>query len=259
MNELDKFYAERRIRVCNYENDPELRKSANKWIEKSMTKDYVYNFDWLGRPIIQFPEDIVGIQELIWKIKPDTIIETGVAHGGSLVLSASILAMLDLCEAISSGQTYDPKLTNRRVLGIDIEIRQHNKELIEAHPLFNYITLIEGSSTTPEVISRVETATKTSNKNLVLLDSNHTHDHVLKELEAYSSFVTLGSYCVVFDTFVEIMPRGFFPNRPWDVGDNPMTAVKDFLNKNRDFVVDNEIDTKLQITVAKSGFLKRIK
>lgn len=259
MSEIDKFYSDRTNRLSEYKNNKGLHKLANKWIEKSMTENYVYNFDWLGRPIIQFPEDIVGVQELIWKTKPDTIIETGVAHGGSLVLSASILAMLDLCEAIDRGQTYDPKLTKRRVLGIDIEIRQHNRELIEAHPLFNYITLIEGSSTTPEVISKVKAKTKGSSKSLVFLDSNHTHAHVSEELEAYWRFVTLNSYCVVFDTFVEIMPQGFFPNRPWDVGDNPMTAVKDFLDRNDNFVIDNEIDTKLQITVAKSGFLKRIK
>ena len=259
MNELDKFYSDRAKRLSGYKNNTGLHKLANDWIEKSMTENYVYNFDWLGRPIIQLPEDIVGVQELIWKTKPDTIIETGVAHGGSLILSASILAMLDLCEAIASGRTYDPKLTERRVVGIDVDIRQHNRELIEAHPLFNYITLIEGSSTAPEVISKVKATTKASNKSLVFLDSNHTHAHVSKELDAYSCFVTLNSYCVVFDTFVEIMPQGLFPNRPWDVGDNPMTAVKDFLDSNDNFVIDDEIDTKLQITVAKSGFLKRIK
>ncbi len=258
MSELEKFYVDRKNRVRSYASDIDFGTLANKWIEKSMAKNYVYNFDWLGRPIIQFPEDIVGIQELIWSTKPDTIIETGVAHGGSLILSASILAMLDLCEAISKGQTYDPKLTNRKVIGIDIEIRQHNRELIEAHPLFEYITLIEGSSVSPEVVSKVKSETEVSNKILVFLDSNHTHDHVSKELEAYSRFVTLNSYCVVFDTFVEIMPKGFFPNRPWDVGDNPMTALKDFLDTHKDFVIDNEIDTKLQITVAKNGFLKRI-
>jgi len=259
MREIDKFYFDRTNRLSEYKNNQGLHKLANEWIEKSMTENYVYNFDWLGRPIIQFPEDIVGVQELIWKTKPDTIIETGVAHGGSLILSASILAMLDLCEAIDSGQTYDPKLTKRRVLGIDIEVRQHNRELIEAHPLFNYITLIEGSSTTQEVISKVKAKTKGSNKSLVFLDSNHTHAHVSEELEAYWRFVTLNSYCVVFDTFVEIMPQGFFSNRPWDVGDNPMTAVRDFLDRNDNFVIDNDIDTKLQITVAKSGFLKRVK
>ena len=259
MNEIDKFYSDRVKRLNEYKNNTGLHRLANEWIEKSMIENYVYNFDWLGRPIIQFPEDIVGVQELIWKTKPDTIIETGVAHGGSLILSASILAMLDLCEAIASGQAYDPKLTKRRVVGIDVDIRQHNRELIEAHPLFNYITLIEGSSTTPEVISKVKAKTTASNKSLVFLDSNHTHAHVSEELRAYSRFVTLNSYCVVFDTFVEIMPPGLFPNRPWDVGDNPMTAVKDFLDGNDNFIIDNEIDTKLQITVAKGGFLKRIK
>lgn len=259
MTELEQFYNERSCRVESYSTNTELNQLANEWIRRSMQENYVYNFDWLGRPIIQYPEDIVGIQELVWEMKPDTIIETGVAHGGSLILSASLLALLDLCDSIEKGKIYNPKKSKRRVIGIDIDIRKHNRELIEQHAMSNYISLIEGSSIDRDVVSRVEELTKSSNSTCVFLDSNHTHDHVLSELRAYSQFVSVDNYCVVFDTFVELMPEQFFPTRPWDVGNNPMTAIRSFIDENTSFVVDEYISEKLQITVAKNGFLKRVK
>jgi cephalosporin hydroxylase len=171
----------------------------------SMNAKYSYNFTSLGRPVIQYPQDMVAVQELIWKVKPDLIIETGIAHGGSLIMSASMLALLDMCEAIESGTVLDPKNSKRKVLGLDIDIRQHNREAIEAHPMSSRIQMIQGSSIAPEVVEQVKSVAKNYKRVLVSLDSNHTHDHVLAELEAYAPLTSVGSYCVVFDTIVEDM------------------------------------------------------
>ncbi|WP_448533983.1 cephalosporin hydroxylase family protein [Parathermosynechococcus lividus] len=219
---------------------------------------YPYHFEWLGRPIIQYPQDMVAMQELIWHVKPDLIIETGIAHGGSLIFSASLLTLLDVCEAIESGQTYDPKASRRKVVGIDIEIRPHNREAIEAHPLYPRIHMIEGSSIDPAVVDQVRDIAKGHDKIMVCLDSNHTHDHVLAELEAYAPLVSVGSYCVVFDTVIEDMPADMFPDRPWEPGNNPKTAVWEFLKTHPEFEIDKSIQHKLLITVAPDGYLKRI-
>jgi cephalosporin hydroxylase len=231
--------------------DAELQAKSLDWLVHSCRHKYSYNFTWLGRPIIQYPQDIIAIQELVWTVKPDLIIETGIAHGGSLILNASLLALLDLCE----GRIDAP----RRVLGVDIEIRPHNRTAIEEHPLFARISLIEGSSIDEEVIRQVRQEAAGAKRVLVILDSNHTHEHVLRELELYSSLVSPGSYCVVFDTVVEDMPADFFPDRPWGPGDNPKTAVRAFLATaaGEDFVVDRAIQDKLLITVAPDGFLQR--
>lgn len=231
--------------------DAELQAKSLDWLVHSCRHKYSYNFTWLGRPIIQYPQDIIAIQELVWTVKPDLIIETGIAHGGSLILNASLLALLDLCE----GRTGAP----RRVLGVDIEIRPHNRTAIEEHPLASRIGLIEGSSISVEVMSLVRVATASAERVLVILDSNHTHEHVLRELELYSPLVSPGSYCVVFDTVVEDMPVDFFPDRPWGAGDNPKTAVHAFLEskEGRDFVIDRALQNKLLITVAPDGFLQR--
>jgi cephalosporin hydroxylase len=226
-------------------------------IETASTK-YTYNFSWLGRPIIQFPQDIVALQELIWQVKPDLIIETGVAHGGSIIMSASMLAMLDYCEAVESGKTLDPGATRRRVLGIDIDIRAHNRTAIEAHPMSNRIDLIQGSSIAQNVISQARTHVLGKERVLVLLDSNHTHDHVLAELEAYAPLVSVASYCVVSDTIIEDLPNDFFPDRPWGKGNNPKTAVLEYLKTHPEFEIDKAIQHKLLITVAPEGYLKRI-
>jgi cephalosporin hydroxylase len=198
------------------------------------------------------------MQELIWKVKPDLIIETGIAHGGSLIFSASMLSLLDMCDAIDSGTVLDPKNSKRKALGIDIDIRQHNRKSIEAHPMFSRIQMIQGSSIAPEVIEQVNAVAKNYQRILVCLDSNHTHDHVLAELEAYAPLTTVGSYCVVLDTIIEDMPKTMFPDRPWGPGNNPKTAVREYLKSHPEFEIDNSIDHKLLISVAPDGYMKRV-
>ena len=221
-------------------NKDNLQELTNQWFVESCKYKYSYNFSWMGRPIIQFPQDIMAMQEIIWQVKPDFIVETGIAHGGSLIFYASML------ELIGEGQ----------VLGIDVDIRQHNRVEIEQHPMFKRITMIEGSSIDEEIAKQVYDLAKGKSRILLVLDSNHTHDHVLKELELYSPLVTKDSYLVVFDTVVEDMPEDFFPDRPWGKGNNPKTAVWEFLKTNKRFEVDKDIEAKLLITVAPDGYLK---
>ena len=220
--------------------------------------NYTYNFSWLGRPLIQFPQDIVAVQELIWSVKPDLIIETGIAHGGSLILSASMLSLLEYCDAIEQGTMLDPTAPRRRVLGLDIDIRAHNRAAIEAHPMANRIDMIEGSSIDPTIIEQVQDIARSYENVLVCLDSNHTHEHVLAELEAYAPLVSLGSYCVVFDTLIEDMPAEIFPDRLWGPGDNPKTAVREYLRAHPEFDIDKQMDYKPLISVARDGYLKRV-
>lgn len=220
----------------------ELKELSNDFILKSAKKGYSYNFDWCGLPIIQYPQDVVAMQELIWKIKPDLIIETGIARGGSLIFYASMLELLD----------------EGHVLGIDIDIRDHNRQAIETHKFAKRISMIEGSSVSENVIEQVKEFAKKHKNSLVILDSMHTEEHVLKELELYSKFISLGSYIVVMDTIIEDMPKDYFHDKPWDVGDNPKTAVHKFLEQNKNFEIDKSIQDKLLITVAPDGFLKRI-
>lgn len=258
MDPIQQFEEERRSRIEGFGRDTEFRNQARDWVEASMKRQYVYNFTWLGRPIIQYPEDMVAMQELIWQVRPDLIIETGIAHGGSLILSASMLALLDMCDAIQDGTVIDPRVPKRKVLGIDIDIRSHNRAAIEAHPLATRIELIEGSSIDSSIISQVARTASRYKNVMVCLDSNHTHDHVKQELEAYAPLVSVNSYCIVFDTFVEDMPPRFFSDRPWDVGNNPKIAAREFLAVHPEFKADRELDHKLMITVAPEGFLKRI-
>lgn len=257
MNPNQSFEHEVKQNIAELRNDEGLRKRSLDWMSDITQKRYAYNFKWLGRPIIQIPQDMVAIQELIWKIRPDLVIETGIAHGGSLILSASMLALLDYCDAMESGQVLDPKATRRRVLGIDIDIRAHNREAIEAHPMAHRIDMLQGSSIAPEIIAEVHQRAQGHERVLLILDSNHTHEHVMAELEAYASLVSPGSYCVVFDTVIEDLPAGMYPDRSWDVGDNPKTAVREFLSRCSDFVVDEDIEAKLMITVAPGGYLRR--
>lgn len=231
-------------RIKRMAQDKTLRSNAHDFFLKSCEYQYSYNFTWLGRPVIQYPQDIVALQEVIWTVKPKLIIETGIAHGGSLMLSASILELLGL-----DGQ----------VLGIDVDIRPHNRLAIEQHPLSRRITMFEGSSISPEMAAKVKAFAKDRGPIMVVLDSNHTHEHVKKELEIYSPLVTCGSYLVVYDTVVEDMPKSFFPNRPWGPGDNPKTAVHEFLKISDRFEIDEEIQDKLVVTVAPDGYLKCIK
>lgn len=239
--------------------DSQLTDATAVWMRGANAHKYSYHFEWLGRPIIQYPQDMVAVQELIWQVKPDLIIETGIAHGGSLILSASMLALLDMAEAIESGATsIDTTVSRRKVLGIDIEIRANNRAAIEAHPMFSRIQMIEGSSIEQEVIDQVYEVARQYSRIMVLLDSMHTHDHVLAELEAYAPLISRGSYCVVFDTIIEDMPEDFFPDRPWGKGNNPKTAVWEFLKNNKRFEIDKMIENKLLITVAPDGYLKCI-
>jgi cephalosporin hydroxylase len=246
------FQDEVNLRLIDNSKNKELSLSANAFMKSSTLPKYSYNFSWLGRPIIQYPQDIVGMQELIWKIKPDLIIETGIAHGGSLIFSASMLELLDLCD-VKSKLDYP-----RMVLGIDVDIRKHNKIEIEKHPLSRRIRMIEGSSIDSSVIEEVNVIAKSYKSVLVCLDSNHTEDHVLEELNQYSGLVTVGSYCVVFDTIIEDLPNNTYPDRPWGIGNNPKTAVHKFLEQNKNFEIDRNMDNKLMISVAPNGYLRRI-
>lgn len=253
------FQEECKKQISDYPSDIEWKKLSDGWMYKAFKNKYMYNFESLGRPVIQTPIDMIAMQELIWKIKPDLIIETGIAHGGSLIMNASMLAMLDMCEAIDNEENFNPKYSKRKVLGIDIDIRKHNKEAIEKHQMFSRIKMIEGSSISPQIIELVEKEAKNYKKILVCLDSNHTHEHVLSELNAYAPLVSIGSYCVVFDTIVEDMPQDTYPDRPWGLGNNPKTAVHEFLKTSSKFEINKNIQNKLLMTVAPDGYLRRIK
>jgi cephalosporin hydroxylase len=259
MTKFDEFSIEVSRNIEQMGRDKDLQTLTWQWIKGIIPYNYAHNFSWLGRPIMQVPQDVYVMQELIWKIKPDLIIETGIAHGGSLIMSASMLALLDYCAVVEAGETLAPKASKRRVLGVDIEIRPHNHEAIKAHPMAHLIEMIEGSSIASSVIDQVKTVAKGYKRILVSLDSNHTHDHVLAELEAYAPLTSVGSYCIVWDTGVENLPEGFCTNRPWGKGNNPKTAVWEFLKTNDRFVIDKNIETKILITAAPDGFLKCIK
>ena len=223
--------------------------TAHQFMKESIGFRYSYNFKWMGRPIIQYPQDIVAVQELIWDIKPDLIIETGVAHGGSAVFFASLLEL----NALSGG----PK--DAEVWCIEIDLRAHNREAILAHPMYPRLRIFDGSSLDKKIAQEVSQKASQCERVMVILDSNHTHEHVLGELNLYASLVSVGSYCVVFDTVIEDLEGVEFVDRPWGKGNNPKTAVAEFLKMNPDFVVDRTIDEKLLISVAPGGYLKRIK
>ena len=224
---------------------------SKEWFEQSIKAEYSYNFEWLGRPLIQYPTDLVGMQEVFFKTKPDLVIETGIAHGGSLIFSASMMALMDICDGVSEMESA------RHVIGVDIDIRPHNRRAIEEHPLFSRITLLEGSSVDQSLFSELSDIAKNYKRIMVILDSNHTHDHVLEELRMYSELVSVGNYCIVMDTVIETSPIAALADRPWTVGNNPMTAVKQFLAEGSNFAVDKEIEYKLSVTVAPNGWLRR--
>lgn len=245
MNPIEQFHLERNERIARFANEKKLKQTAGDFMNETIKHQYSYNFSWMGRPIIAYPQDMIAMQEIIWDVKPDLIIETGVAHGGSIIYYASLLELLG---------------GDGKVIGIDIDIRKHNREKIETHPMFKRIKLIEGSSIGKEVIEQVAGIVKDYKNIMVCLDSNHTHEHVLEELKLYSLFVTKGSYCVVFDTIVEHISAEFEPTeRPWGIGNNPKTAVFEFLKSNDNFEIDKSIDNKLLISVAPDGFLKKVK
>lgn len=257
--QYENFKKECAAEINSQGGDANLYTATQTWMNIANKLKYSYHFESLGRPIIQYPQDMVAMQELIWQVKPDLIIETGIAHGGSLILNASMLALLDLCDAIENGVSIDPKISKRKVLGIDIDIRPHNQELIESHPMSSRIQMIQGSSIAPGVIEQVKQIAKGYKSVLVSLDSNHTHDHVLAELDAYAPLTSLNSYCVVFDSIIEDMPAEMFPDRPWGPGNNPKTAIWEYLKTHPEFEIDKSIQHKLLITVAPDGYLKRVR
>lgn len=241
---ISQFFAERKADIAAMGKDEELRKMSLDWMVRADRYKYTYNFTWMGRPIIKFPSDIVAQQELMWALKPDLVIETGIAHGGSILFSASMLELIG---------------GNGEVVAVDIDIRPHNRREIEAHPMFKRVTMIEGSSVATDIFEQVKAKAKGKRCVMVLLDSNHTHEHVYQELKLYADLVTVGSYCILPDTFIEFFPKGYYANRPWDVGNNPWTAMRKFVDERSDFVVDKEIGDKLMITEGIDGYLKRVK
>ncbi len=244
MSDADQFRAEVEENIEGLKQDRDVQALSRIWLREITRHKYAYNFSWMGRPIIQLPQDMIAMQEIIWVVQPDLIIETGIAHGGSLIYYASLLEML-------GGDGY--------VLGIDIDIRAHNRETIETHPMFKRIQMIEGSSVSDEVATQVAEHSRDKKSVLVALDSDHTHEHVLAELNIYAQHVTRGSYIVVFDTLLEDMPGDLVKDRPWGPGDNPKTAVRQFLSGTNDFMIDKDIDSKILITAAPDGYLKRVK
>lgn len=244
MDPIEEFKMQRVNRIALNGTNKALQQATEAFNVESNKAQYSYNFSWMGRPIIQYPQDMIAMQEIIWNIQPDLIIETGIAHGGSLIYYASIL------ELIGKGE----------VLGIDIDIRSHNRIEIEKHPMFKRIKMIEGSSISNEIATKVKEIAKGKERILVCLDSNHTHEHVLQELKLYSPLVSINSYIVVFDTIVEDLPEGYFSQkRPWGISNNPKTAVDEFLKGNQSFEIDRSVDNKVLISVAPGGYLKRIK
>ncbi len=241
MNPTEQFEIEVEKNIRGLREDTDVQALSRIWLREITPHKYAYNFKWMGRPIIQLPQDMIALQELVWDIKPDLIIETGVAHGGSIVYSASLLELLG---------------GDGIVVGIDIDIRAHNRQAIEGHPMMKRIRLIEGSSIAPETVASVAEIAKGRKRTLVLLDSNHTHDHVLGELKAYAPMVKAGSYVIVYDTLVDDMPASFFADGRWGPGDNPKTAVREFMRGTDRFEIDKDLDSKLLITVAPDGYLK---
>ena len=247
--EYEQFKREGRAEAAAQGADEALQRSTREWMNLANARKYSYHFEWMGRPIIQYPQDVMAMQEVIWRVQPDLIIETGIAHGGSLIFSASMLELNAACGGPADA----------RVLGVDIDIRAHNRTAIEAHPMSRRISMIQGSSIAPQIVAQVQAHAAGKRRVLVSLDSNHTHEHVLAELQAYAPLVSVGSYCMVFDTVIEDMPASMFPDRPWGPGDNPKTAVWEYLKTHPEFEIDKEIDHRLLVTVAPDGWLRRVR
>lgn len=241
---ITQFMNERAQRIEANGSDTAFQDLSKTWAREAYSRQYLYNFRWLGRPMIQYPHDILIMQELIWDVQPDVIIETGIAHGGSLIFNASMMMLMGKPEGL--------------VIGVDIDIRAHNRAAIEAHPLSKQTRMIEGSSIDPAVIEKVKALIPQGAKVMLILDSLHTHDHVLAELNAYAPLVSMGSYAVVQDTHVEDLPDELWANRPWSHGNSPLTAAKAYLETNPNFVVDPTYQNQAVITCARDGFLKRI-
>lgn len=242
---IQSFSDERNADIQRMGADQEFRNKSIEWMIHADRYKYTYNYTWMGRPIIKFPNDMVIQQELMWELKPDLVIETGIAHGGSIIFTASMMEMMGI---------------DGEVVGIDVDIRPHNRKEIEAHPMMKRITMYEGDSVSDAMVDRVRTHTKDKRCVMVILDSLHSHDHVYKELLAYAPMTTLGSYCILPDTFIEFFPKGYYSDtRPWDVGDNPHTAMKQFIGETDMFEVDHARTNKAMITETIDGYLKRVK
>lgn len=244
MNEAERFAAQVAANIAGLKADKDVQALSRIWVREVTRYKYGYNFSWMGRPIIQTPQDMVALQEVVWRTRPDVIVETGVAHGGSLIYHASLMELLG---------------GNGRVIGVDVEIRSHNRVEVENHSMARRITLIEGSSVDTAVLQRVINSIAGEQKVMVILDSNHTLEHVQRELEMYSPMVTKGCYLVVFDTLLEDMPADLQGSRPWGPGNGPKTAVHRFLKSNDRFEIDHDIEHKLLITVAPDGWLRCVK
>jgi len=221
--------------------DHKLREQALSVFIESYKYRYSYNFTWLGRPIIQYPEDIIALQEIIWRVRPRLIIETGVAHGGSSLFFATLLELLG---------------GDGMVAAIELDLRSHNRAAIQDHPMSKRVTIFDGSSTDPVIARKIHDFARKRDPVMVVLDSDHTHAHVLRELMLYSDLVKTGSYIVVLDTIIEFMPPTAFPDRPWGKGNNPFTAVSEFLVSDRRFAVDSELESTLLLSSAPGGYLR---
>jgi len=248
LNPDTRFQEECQAEIIDQGQDAQFRTLSDNWLLAATGHKYSYHFSWLGRPIIQFPQDILAMQELIWKVQPNLIVEMGIAHGGSLIFSAAMLELNAACGGPAEAE----------VLGVDIDIRSHNRKAIEEHPMARRISMLEGSSLDPVIVGQVHDRAEGADRVLVCLDSHHTHDHVLAELESYAPLVTAGSYCVVFDTLIEQLPAETYPDRPWGPGDNPMTAVMAYLDQHPEFQVDELVDSKLTVSGLPNGFLRRM-
>jgi cephalosporin hydroxylase len=243
LNATEAFFRDRARRAADNRTDEVLKEATTAFLMEMGRTSYSFNFSWLGRPVIQIPQDLFAMQEIIWSLRPDFIIETGIAHGGSLIFYASILELVG----------------NGKVIGIDIDIRPHNRAEIEKHPLSHRVIMIEGSSVSADIVKQAGTIVAGAANVVVCLDSDHTHDHVLKELELYTPFISKGGYCVVFDTGIEDLPAEMIEGRSWRKGNNPKTAVWEFLKRNDRFEIDHEIEGRLLITAAPDGYLRCVK
>ena len=238
------FERRKKVDVAGMRADAEFQELGRRWFDASVRHRYSYNFRWMGLPIIQYPADIVAMQELCWRVRPDLIVETGVARGGSLVFYASMLEMIG---------------GDGLVAGVELALAPENRAAIEGHPLARRIRLIDGSSIAEETVAQVRGLAQGRSTVMVVLDSNHTHDHVLAELRAYAPLVRQGSYIVVFDTVVERLPPAAIGARPWGPGDSPHSAAQAFLRECPRFEVDRGIDDRLLLSVCPEGFLRCVK
>ncbi|MDG1286926.1 MAG: CmcI family methyltransferase [Rickettsiales bacterium] len=242
---IKQFLDERHADIVKMGQDEELRQKSLEWMHHADKYKYTYNYSWMGRPVIKYPNDMMIQQELMWALKPDLVIETGIAHGGSIIFTAAMMEMMGI---------------DGEVVGIDIDIRKHNRDAIEAHPMMKRITMYEGDSVSSEMVEKVRAHTEGKKCVMVILDSLHSHEHVYKELQAYADMTTVGSYCVLPDTFIEFFPKGYYSDtRPWDVGDNPYTAMQQYMSEVNHFEIDKSLTHKAMITETIDGYLKRVR